>query len=105
MIKRVYKFGGASVKDAEAVKNIARILKSGHTDDLMIVVSAMGKTTNAIEKALSQFREAENELSINVLSDLMQYHEEIMLKLFDDENNPVFQKVADLFLDLYLNLL
>lgn len=105
MIKRVYKFGGASVKDAEAVKNIARILKSGHTDDLMIVVSAMGKTTNAIEKALSQFREAENELSINVLSDLMQYHEEIMLKLFDDENNPVFQKVADLFLNLYLNLL
>lgn len=105
MIKRVYKFGGASVKDAEAVKNIARILKAGHTDDLMIVVSAMGKTTNAIEKALSQFREAENELSINALSDLMQYHEEIMLKLFDDENNPVFQKVADLFLDLYLNLL
>lgn len=105
MIKRVYKFGGASVKDADAVKNIARILKAGHTDDLMIVVSAMGKTTNAIEKALSQFREAENELSINALSDLMQYHEEIMLKLFDDENNPVFQKVADLFLDLYLNLL
>lgn len=105
MIKRVYKFGGASVKDAEAVKNIARILKADHTDDLMIVVSAMGKTTNAIEKALSQFREAENELSINALSDLMQYHEEIMLKLFDDENNPVFQKVADLFLDLYLNLL
>lgn len=105
MIKRVYKFGGASVKDADAVKNIARILKSDHTDDLMIVVSAMGKTTNAIEKALSQFREAENELSINVLSDLMQYHEEIMLKLFDDENNPVFQKVADLFLNLYLNLL
>lgn len=105
MIKRVYKFGGASVKDADAVKNIARILEAGHTDDLMIVVSAMGKTTNAIEKALSQFREAENELSINALSDLMQYHEEIMLKLFDDENNPVFQKVADLFLDLYLNLL
>lgn len=105
MIKRVYKFGGASVKDADAVKNIARILKADHTDDLMIVVSAMGKTTNAIEKALSQFREAENELSINALSDLMQYHEEIMLKLFDDENNPVFQKVADLFLDLYLNLL
>lgn len=105
MIKKVYKFGGASVKDAEAVKNIARILKAGHTDDLMVVVSAMGKTTNAIEKALSQFREAENELSINALSDLMQYHEEIMLKLFDDENNPVFQKVADLFLDLYLNLL
>ena len=105
MIKRVYKFGGASVKDADAVKNIARILKADHTDDLMIVVSAMGKTTNAIEKALSQFREAENELSINVLSDLMQYHEEIMLKLFDDENNPVFQKVADLFLNLYLNLL
>ncbi len=104
MIKRIYKFGGASVKNADAVKNIARILKADHTDDLMIVVSAMGKTTNAIEKALLQFREAENELSINALSDLMQYHEDIMLGLFDDENNPVFQKVADLFLDLYLNL-
>ncbi|MBR1515978.1 MAG: hypothetical protein IJ621_04435 [Paludibacteraceae bacterium] len=45
---RVFKFGGASVRDAEGIRNIGRII--GQTDDtLMVVVSAMGKTTNALE--------------------------------------------------------
>ena len=49
---RVFKFGGASVKDAESVRNIAVILKN-YTDDLLVVISAMGKTTNAFEKVLN----------------------------------------------------
>ena len=46
---KVFKFGGASVKDAEAVKNVAKILKN-YDDNIVVVVSAMGKTTNALEK-------------------------------------------------------
>ena len=45
---KIFKFGGASVKDAESVRNLASIVKS-FPDDLVIVVSAMGKTTNALE--------------------------------------------------------
>lgn len=46
---RVFKFGGASVKDAAGVRNVAKVLAHFPTDDLLIVVSAMGKTTNALE--------------------------------------------------------
>ena len=44
----VYKFGGASVRDAEGIRNLGRIVQNTH-EDLMVVVSAMGKTTNALE--------------------------------------------------------
>jgi aspartate kinase len=49
---KVFKFGGASVKDAEGVRNVAKVLKHFSDDDLVIVVSAMGKTTNALEKVV-----------------------------------------------------
>ena len=47
---KVFKFGGASVKDAEAIKNLAQILNNYPAEKLLVVVSAMGKTTNALEK-------------------------------------------------------
>jgi len=46
---KVFKFGGASVKDAEGVRNVASIVKS-YSGDLIIIISAMGKTTNALEE-------------------------------------------------------
>ena len=49
---KVFKFGGASVKDAAAIRNVVKILNSHKKDKLVIVVSAMGKTTNALEKIL-----------------------------------------------------
>lgn len=52
---KVFKFGGASVKDAESVKNVAAILKIFPNDELVIVISAMGKTTNALEKLTDSF--------------------------------------------------
>ena len=45
----VFKFGGASVKSAEAVRNIVKILKAYQEEEIVVVVSAMGKTTNALE--------------------------------------------------------
>ena len=48
MIKKIYKFGGASVKDADAVRNLAQIVSQHKDEDIMLVVSAMGKTTNAL---------------------------------------------------------
>ena len=105
MINRVYKFGGASVKDADAVRNLKHILENEDRSDLMLVISAMGKTTNGIEKALKEFRDADGHLPIGALKDLMEYHEKIMLELFNNNaEHPVFEAVTNLFLDLYLNL-
>ena len=105
MINRVYKFGGASVKDADAVRNLKHILENEDRSDLMLVISAMGKTTNGIEKVLKEFRDADGHLPIGALKDLMEYHEKIMLELFNNNaEHPVFEAVTSLFLDLYLNL-
>lgn len=57
---KVFKFGGASVKDAAGVRNVAEVLKHFITDDLLIVVSAMGKTTNALEEVVKAYREGRN---------------------------------------------
>ena len=105
MINRVFKFGGASVKDADAVRNLKHILENEDRSDLMLVISAMGKTTNGIEKVLKEFRDADGHLPIGALKDLMEYHEKIMLELFNgNSEHPVFEAVTNLFLDLYLNL-
>ena len=105
MINRVFKFGGASVKDADAVRNLKHILENEDRSDLMLVISAMGKTTNGIEKVLKEFRDADGHLPIGALKDLMEYHEKIMLELFNgNSEHPVFETVTNLFLDLYLNL-
>ena len=105
MIKRVYKFGGASVKDADAVRNLRKILENEERSDLMLVISAMGKTTNSIEKALKDFRDNDGHRPISALKELMEYHEKIMLDLFGgNTEHPVFEAVTNIFLDLYLNL-
>ena len=105
MINRVFKFGGASVKDADAVRNLKKIIENEDRSDLMLVISAMGKTTNGIEKALKEFRDNDGHLEIGALKDLMEYHEKIMMELFDgNAEHPVFEAVTNLFLDLYLNL-
>ena len=53
---KVFKFGGASVRDAEGVKNLVSVLKEVGYDKTIVVVSAMGKTTNALEKILENLR-------------------------------------------------
>ena len=52
---RIFKFGGASVKDAEGVKNLVKVLNETGHDNMLVVVSAMGKTTNAMEKVIHNY--------------------------------------------------
>jgi len=52
---KIFKFGGASVKDAESVKNITRILQHEGTENTLVVISAMGKMTNAFEEAIDAY--------------------------------------------------
>ena len=81
---QVFKFGGASVKDAEAVKNVAEVLKQFPNQKLCVVISAMGKTTNAIEVVIKNYFDKSNELYAS-LQDIRKYHNQILLDLFEDE--------------------
>ena len=105
MIRKIYKFGGASVKDADAVRNLKNIIEKENRKELMLVVSAMGKTTNAIEKVLAEFRKNNGHLEISALSEIIEYHEKIMIDLFEgNTSHPIFEVMTNLFLDLYLCL-
>ena len=96
---QVFKFGGASIKDANGVKNLASVLnKTGHKNTL-IVVSAMGKTTNAIELLIKNYFENKTELQSS-LQEVKKYHNEILLDLFENVNHIAFKKVNTLFDEL-----
>ena len=62
-INKVFKFGGASVKDAAAVRNLADIVSSRVDENILLVVSAMGKTTNLLEKILAEYRRCDQWLT------------------------------------------
>lgn len=77
---KVFKFGGASVKDAEAVRNVFRIVENYSGDDLCIIFSAMGKTTNALEKVAESWYQKNDLLSQHILV-VEDYHRDIAKKL------------------------
>lgn len=95
---KVFKFGGASVKDADAVKNVANVLKRFPEDNICMVVSAMGKTTNALEQLLNAYVAKEDVQE--KLDTLKKFHYDIMDQLFADRSNKVYDEVNNLFVEL-----
>ena len=96
---QVYKFGGASVKDANGVKNIASVLQKAGYKNTLIVVSAMGKTTNALELVIKNYFENKPELQ-SAIQEVKKFHNEILLDLFPKEDHIVFKKVNAFFGEL-----
>jgi aspartate kinase len=96
---KVFKFGGASVKDAASVKNVASILKEYKQEKLFIVISAMGKTTNALEEFTNALY---NDLAIaeKLLLSIKEYHFNIINQLFDNQNEVVFNDLHNTFVEL-----
>lgn len=105
------------MKDADAVRNLKNIVAQHKDEDIFLVVSAMGKTTNMLERVLREVREesekrkTENgELStfhspLSTLKAVMEYHENIILDLFDqNREHPVIESVSELFLELWEKL-
>ena len=86
---KIFKFGGASVKDAAGVKNVLHVLNTVGSEDVLIVISAMGKTTNALEVVIKNYFEKSKELQAS-LQEVRKYHNQILLDLFDDEDHQVF---------------
>ena len=92
---KVFKFGGASIKDASSIKNILKIISSHNNEKLVIVVSAMGKTTNALEIVVYNYLNNKTELQSSI-SDVFNFHSKIMNSLFK-KNDPVFFEINKLF--------
>ena len=96
---RVFKFGGASVKDAAGVRNVAHVLREMGHDQTLVVVSAMGKTTNAMEE-LAGIYMAHPYGIMGSLEGIRRYHMDVVIELFPDAQHPVYQKAAQLFLEI-----
>jgi len=94
----VFKFGGASVKDAAGVINLSNIVKKYEGQKLLIVVSAMGKTTNALEKLTKAYINSSDDLH-TVFDEIKDYHFNIAKELFPS-NHPVFNEVANTFVEI-----
>jgi aspartate kinase len=100
---RVFKFGGASVKDANSVKNVVRVLEYTGYKNTLIVVSAMGKTTNALEQVVDAYINNKTKLSAAIF-EVESYHYTILLELFNTDSHNVFKSVKSIFKDLNLFL-
>jgi aspartate kinase len=95
---RIFKFGGASVKDAAGIRNVRRVLETAGYQDVLLVVSAMGKTTNALEAVIRHYFDRAPELSASIL-EVQHYHRAIMVELFRD-GHPVFEAVNAHFAEM-----
>ena len=96
---KIFKFGGASVKDAAGVRNVLHVLQTVGHEDVLVVISAMGKTTNALEVVIKNYFEKSKELHAS-MQEVRKYHNQIVLDLFEDEEHPVFFDLNSLFDDL-----
>lgn len=95
----VYKFGGASVKDASSVKNVVNVLRQTGYQNKLIVVSAMGKMTNAFEVVVEKYLET-GDLPKEHLTSIKNFHLEIASELFEDSHPSVVKKIEELFAEL-----
>lgn len=96
---KVFKFGGASVKDAAAVRNLADILRMFPGERIVIVVSAMGKTTNALERVVNAYCLGQDDPRA-LLDEVRAFHTAIMDELFEGDNGSVYEKVNNFFVEI-----
>jgi len=98
----VFKFGGASVKDPQGVKNLLGIVRNFNYN-LVVVVSALGKTTNALENIL-KLSDQDKDSCLNKLQELENYHYEIIHDLFRNESKLILDVIKNDFKELKVNL-
>ena len=95
---RIFKFGGASVKDVEAVKNVARVLQHEGTANTLVVISAMGKMTNKFEEIIDAYIYKKDSL-IEEIDFAKNFHQEIIDSLFTNTED-VSKNISDIFVKL-----
>lgn len=87
---RVFKFGGASVKDADAVRNVVNVLQQVGYENTLLVVSAMGKTTNAMEEIVNAYFKDKKEIPSKI-ADIVDYHNKILSNLFENKQHKIYK--------------
>ena len=97
MYINIFKFGGASVDSASGIKNVASIVKKFSSGPLVVVVSAMGKTTNALEVVLKNYMDNDPVAVVDSFQKVWDYHFTILEELFTDKDHVVFGEVGSLF--------
>ena len=93
---KIFKFGGASIKDALGVKNIAHILHQEGASNCLLVISAMGKMTNAFENIVNSYVNNDQENLVESIDFTINYHTKIINDLFQDEHE-IHQNITILF--------
>lgn len=96
---RVFKFGGASVKDAKGVKNLASVLEKVGHEQTLIIVSAMGKTTNALEQVIANYFKDRASVRTS-LEEVELFHNNIASDLFNSKEHDIFRRIKLLFEEL-----
>lgn len=97
---QVFKFGGASVKDATAVKNVGDVLNFFPNEKICIVISAMGKTTNALERLTDAFFHKKGNAE-DLLEEIKSFHFSICKELFPNENHQIYNELENTFVELH----
>ena len=98
---KVFKFGGASVKDPNAVRNVSNILSLYKGEKITVVVSAMGKTTNKLEEIFKAYVAGDRKSFMSLVDNLYAFHEEILGVLFPEKHFGVFNSIEDIFENLH----
>ena len=97
---KIYKFGGASVKDAAGVRNVASIIAKEKNNDVLVVISAMGKSTNALETLVNAAFKNDKSAS-SILKDFIESHNQLLDELFEENSFIWTNEVRNLFLELF----
>tara|TARA_B100001142_G_scaffold224968_1_gene223134 strand:+ start:1722 stop:2975 length:1254 start_codon:yes stop_codon:yes gene_type:complete len=95
---RVFKFGGASIRDIEQIKNVGRILLAFNEENLVVVFSAMGKVTNMLEDVVDSYIKR-TDVCISKLNKVKDFHLFILEGLFDKDHD-IYNKINNLFLEI-----
>jgi len=100
---KIFKFGGASVKDAAGVRNLIHVLETIGYKETLVVVSAMGKTTNALEKIIDEYFINKTQIPSGII-ELKEYHLQIVKELFEENQTLVSERIHFYFDELQLFL-
>ena len=94
---KVFKFGGASVKDPDAVRNVSNILSLFEGQKLTVIVSAMGKTTNKLELLVKSSFDRDRKIYMALLDEVYDFHMDILGELFLEKHVAIYNQVEDVF--------
>jgi len=100
---KIFKFGGDSVKDAAGVRNLIHVLETVGYKETLVVVSAMGKTTNALEKIIDEYFINKTQIPSGII-ELKEYHLQIVKELFEENQTLVSERIHFYFDELQLFL-